>query len=299
MSGLVLPGAAARGRRPTGPFRLNSGSPQAKGLLEWYPGERKGVSAFGRSVVTESTYLSLNNRPGIDVVSDLGADDGGFNGTDGRYITVPLLNSDPVTITGWFFDNTGAGGVPSRAMGGLSGAPHDGNWSMGAYLQCATDPRTIDCAVVTTSGGAARYTATGTKTVPNKSWFLFGYTFNPGAGLSSFVNGVPDAVNSTTTTTLRDVSLWQHFSTQGLDGAGGFLDGGLGFCGMVVDARLYRRALTAADHWALYDPATRWDLYWVPGRRAFFDGTGGGGGGFKSAWAARSNVIIQPGVAAV
>jgi hypothetical protein len=67
--------------------------------------------------------------------------------------------------------------------------------------------------------------------------------------------------------------------------------------GFITDARVYGRALSAAEVWALYDPRTRWDLYWVPGRRVYGDlGAGGGGGGFKAAWAARSNVILQPGV---
>lgn len=37
------------------------------------------------------------------------------------------------------------------------------------------------------------------------------------------------------------------------------------------DFKLWNREFSANEHWALYDPATRWDLYWVPGRRVFFD----------------------------
>jgi len=36
-------------------------------------------------------------------------------------------------------------------------------------------------------------------------------------------------------------------------------------------ARLYDRSLSPNEVWTLDDPATRWDLYWVPGRRVYFD----------------------------
>lgn len=41
-------------------------------------------------------------------------------------------------------------------------------------------------------------------------------------------------------------------------------------CGL-ADARVWNRRLSAAEIQALYDPATRWDLYWTPSSRTFFD----------------------------
>lgn len=41
--------------------------------------------------------------------------------------------------------------------------------------------------------------------------------------------------------------------------------------GLFADFRCYNVALTPDALWSLYDPATRWDLYWVPSRRVFFD----------------------------
>lgn len=38
-----------------------------------------------------------------------------------------------------------------------------------------------------------------------------------------------------------------------------------------ADFRVYPFLASAAQVWELYDPSTRWDLYWVPGRRVFFD----------------------------
>ena len=58
----------------------------------------------------------------------------------------------------------------------------------------------------------------------------------------------------------------------------------------VSHAGLWARALSPAEIWALYDPATRWDLCWQR-RRTFFI-PAGGGGSFNPAWAAGSNVIL-------
>ncbi len=40
---------------------------------------------------------------------------------------------------------------------------------------------------------------------------------------------------------------------------------------LFADFRIYNRALTDNELWQLYDPRSRWDLYYVPGRRVFFD----------------------------
>ena len=41
--------------------------------------------------------------------------------------------------------------------------------------------------------------------------------------------------------------------------------------GTIHSIAMWSRAMSDIDIWALYDPATRWDLYWVPGRRVFVD----------------------------
>jgi hypothetical protein len=48
---------------------------------------------------------------------------------------------------------------------------------------------------------------------------------------------------------------------------------GAGFAGQVGEVRIYNRALSAAEAWQLYDPATRWALY-APPRRLWLVPTG-------------------------
>lgn len=51
------------------------------------------------------------------------------------------------------------------------------------------------------------------------------------------------------------------------------------FSGDIWDARVYRRALSASEVWSLYEPSTRWDLYWTPSTRVYeFFGASAGGG---------------------
>lgn len=45
----------------------------------------------------------------------------------------------------------------------------------------------------------------------------------------------------------------------------------------VLDARLYNRGLSASEVWALYNPATRYELYQEVGRRSYFYAPAAGG----------------------
>lgn len=50
--------------------------------------------------------------------------------------------------------------------------------------------------------------------------------------------------------------------------------------GFACDFRIYNRALSDAEVFELYQPSTRWDLYWQPARSyVFIEAAGGGGGG--------------------
>jgi hypothetical protein len=49
----------------------------------------------------------------------------------------------------------------------------------------------------------------------------------------------------------------------------GAIGGISGWDGLIADVRIYKRALSDAEVWALYDPRSRWDLYWQPNTRAY------------------------------
>jgi len=60
------------------------------------------------------------------------------------------------------------------------------------------------------------------------------------------------------------------------------------------ELRVYDRALSDAEVWSLYDPQTRWDLYWQR-RRTFFLPAAATGGGFQPAWARHATVTLGAG----
>jgi hypothetical protein len=72
-----------------------------------------------------------------------------------------------------------------------------------------------------------------------------------------------------------------------------------------ADIRWYNRVLSAADVAALYAPATRWDLYWRPSSRVFFDVAAAGGTVYNqsialavsSAYADSGPLTLSPSVA--
>lgn len=49
------------------------------------------------------------------------------------------------------------------------------------------------------------------------------------------------------------------------------LSGGTGTLGGMHDVMCWNRSLSDAEVYALYEPSTRWSLYWTPSRRAYLD----------------------------
>jgi hypothetical protein len=78
-----------------------------------------------------------------------------------------------------------------------------------------------------------------------------------------------DAANKGTDTTSVSVTLPSNAveSIGKYDAPGGGTGNNLN--GTIADVRVYNRALTDAEVWELYDPRSRWDLYWQPNTRAY------------------------------
>ena len=257
MPSVIIPGRAAKGQRPSGPYRLNRASPQFVGLSERIAGEYFAPTLTGRSITYVGTFDNLGTgRPGpVSGVFPQYNQSGGNTGS--AYVETPqLTDSMPLTVSFWWYSPQDP--TASRYAFEISG----GSWSLRTIFQ-GTSGNTFQGSVVTTSGGAAQYDTSGAVRAfsTGNQWIHYTLVWHPGTGLFQYVNGVLDGSNTTTTTGLRSVSRLTFYGS----GANTALEGSL------VDIRLYTRALTAAQAWSLYDPATRWDLHWVPGRRVFFD----------------------------
>lgn len=111
-------------------------------------------------------------------------------------------------------------------------------------------------------GGTVR--VIGSKVMTTYRWTHLAVTAGP-AGIRVFMDGVLD--NSTATAFGGGGTA----SSAAIGAGAGSGAGSDTWIGSFCDVRLWHRVLTDTEVWQLYDPATRWDLYWVPGRRVFFD----------------------------
>lgn len=253
-------------RRPTGPFVLNRESPQARDLVDLYLGRPHNMTAVrGRAVTRVGTFVALP-RVAADPLNDvlLEHNEGGGNINGATFPVSGIGASDAITAATWIYI--------VQAPGAPRGIWEFGTtWSLGLSHTKGTSG-TMRAHVVTTSGGAAQFNTGDTTTALSAFRPVHAVVvWNPGAGLTLYVNGRSEASNATATTGLRDVDQMRVYGAPSIEITAG-LEGAL------ADVRIYRRALTAAQVWALYDPATRWDLYGRPSTRVFFDIAAGGGG---------------------
>lgn len=134
-------------------------------------------------------------------------------------------------------------------------------------------------------------TATTTTTVPIlHEWTHVALAVTGASGYSYYVNGraVQTGSVSATSGTATVVRIGRRQRA-----AQGSIDGD------IADVRIYAGSDTNVNaprnlEWLMYDPATRWDLYWTPSTRVLFDLPASPT--FKAAWARYSNTLIAGGV---
>lgn len=249
--GIVLP-RPARGPRPIGPVVRNMLSPQNHGLTGWFVGDgaAKGDPGWGNL----AGGVSADMHSGTFTVG--GGSIGGLVTTASAAAwrilsTLGLSHVDNSSMTAWAY--------LSGNMQGAAAATTDDSGGGGYSLGIGSG--TLDSAgtEVVALFSAVRWVPTGVS-YGNEGWHLLGLSKVSG-GVRIYLDGrfiYSDAsgdANSFTRCCLcnEQTAGSRHLSAQ------------------YADTRFYSRTLSDADHWALYDPATRWDLYWVPGRRVFFD----------------------------
>jgi hypothetical protein len=251
--------------RPAWPFRLNTESPQARGLALWYPhvvGRAfRDESGNGRHSTPSATGLTLDDVVGTPI--------GGLgirfqNSTD--EVILPNISTAiplPLSIAMWVMSSTAGADqdVQTVLSSGNGGA---GNY--GIYLSVGGSRLSVFTGLGGGIGSSVWINGTA-NTITVGRWHLVGVSLTS-ASQALYVDGqasgtdndLQDGFLATTLLGRRDDDL-------------------SGFSGVIAETRIYNRVLTAAEWWALYDPRTRWDLYRPPTSAAWFDVTIGGGGG--------------------
>ncbi len=258
MPSVIIPGRAAKGLRPTGNFKLNGGSWQATGLVAWYP-MMPNLLRSERVVPPLATSAAVS----LSSATNLGGTCGSYDGSTSylqRAVAVRVVTGPPFTVAVWCYPTS----VSGDRMGWSS---IDLNF-FGWYLyNSGTTPN-----FQAYNGTASVASSTGTA-VANTWQHMAGVEtstiaracyFNGGSKGTNTQNG---AISQDVPSTRESIGIYQAGGAQA-----DF------FSGLIADVRIYNRALSDLEVAMLYDPATRWDLYWQPNRRAYVFQPGGAAG---------------------
>lgn len=230
------------------PFALNDQSPQAQGLVAWWP----TFPSAGQPVVRDiTTIMGLATIIGASwSVSDT------FGpvlrlSADGHLVTFPAIAKPTAafTITLWVNPATWTANQ-SRIFGGngLQSSPGKGGIAL-SHLSPTIYYDIYD--------SDTRATASFSHSlVPLNTWTLVCVSWDgsqDSGGMQAYTNGI-SRVSGTATGVIPPLDWGTNTFSIGKPGSLYWFDG------MYADFRVYNRALSAAKAWQGYDPATRYDL---------------------------------------
>jgi hypothetical protein len=232
---------------PSIPFTVNRASPQARGLVSWWP------PLFGRGSALASD-MSGSNLTGT--LTSVTLDPNGtlgkawlFNGTSSQFdmADIPTFKSSTsFSVTAWFNTNTLSGGDSNLrylvAKEGISNASAE----FMIRLDTANDKLQFYI------GGGSYDVAEAV--VAADTWYHMAGTYD-GVNIRLYLNGLQAAstgrtgATGTTTVTPTIGYLFQSSAAQRF------------WSGYIGDVRFYNRDLSPGEVLSMYLPQTRWDLY--------------------------------------
>lgn len=230
-------------------FGVNRRSPQAVGLVGWWPTVGQSTTGLVREYVSGAHGAGAGNtalRPDGTVGAAYAMD-----GT-GDYIAVgaaakPILDCPAgVTLSAWINIPTTAGGL--RVIAG------DANASATVY-QYVLEVNNVAGRINAAWGGAI-YGGSST-TLSVNTWYHVAMVRSGTTGawtVTYYVNGQSDGAVSGIAT---NPGTQQGFGI----GCAGLFTLTVTFNGLLSDVRVYNRALSPAEVYAMYAPQTRWQLY--------------------------------------
>ncbi len=231
---------------PPRDVELNCNSPQAKGLLIWTP--------FSRVYqVTHGTLKNYTHRT-VDGTS-FGAPSWDYAPIIGPHISLPATPAgfswgdtpqvegiDQLTVSAW-----------ARKVSG---------WGQDMIWAKHTSATNGCFFLSTTSAGNLRFTIINASSSRVDNDAAFAFSIGPWYHLTAVYNGIDQRIYIngilSSTPSAQTGLIKNHTSTLRL---GDFNGLGWDLEGDIAEPRIYDRALSAGEVWAMYDPDTRWDLY--------------------------------------
>lgn len=253
-----------KSKPPQGPFVLNRDCPQAQGLVAWWPmGNAAGrvyvPDEAGKYHLTPGTAGSAargaDGRPGLQLVA-----------ASSQYLlnaTTPVIDW-PITLTVWGSTD----GSTQTAIQVI--ATDDGSSGVNNFCRIVLVSNKVRANCGTGTGGAQANAIT-TVSYTNGELSLFGATFASDTSRTVYLNGENAVSNSDS---INPAAAFTRIRVgTALTNGDAILQPWNGFLG---ECAIWSRALDASMHARLYNPSTRYEL-WYPlrSRKWFVQGAGG------------------------
>ena len=238
---------------PNCDFELNTNSPQAQGLVAWWPiiGNARGIAPVrDRYGEHHLVFPGGASNPAWSAREQIGFAPH-YDGTD-DYLSIPdysiFTGLAAFTFNVWFNPDT----ITAGALG------HGGTGAANQILGMRSDRDALEVQIgesdeayvwMRNLADSEFSVETSTSPLAAKETALITVRYD-GARLAIHINGifvVDDAVTGVTDT-MTSGYIGSH------EGERNYFDGVIG------DTRLYNRALSPAEIWAMYAPQTRWEL---------------------------------------
>lgn len=228
---------------PPTDFTLNAHSPQARDLLGWWPTSGQSSLETLYDYSGYDRHLAQANSPTETLDPDIGQARL-YSAASTQYYEADFPSAfvdRPLTLTCWAWCTDTSNSPPI----GLFNSANDDRY-VSVYFNAGN---TINCAQRSTSHKTAS-AAAAQNTLYHIACRVVAQT-----SMQLFLNGVQVDTETgdagATALGIDRVSIGRWGDPSPFS----YMEGGVG------DARLYGRALSDAEIWHQYDPATRWDLY--------------------------------------
>lgn len=269
-SGIIQPPGCSQ--RPPPPWRINRDSPQAENLVGWWP--MVGANASSGSGIT---WDHTGNLGPTTATATNGVIDGQVNFAGGNASITNDHTFGPV------YKNTVSGSQGSVTIADNSLFDMTAEFTLSAWFKMTETTKngtfhSILCKdvgsvqyqmtifddnvngpfVQARIGGATKTAEPLTGNSKDGNWHLIVATYD-GANLILWL----DFFSKTTTAATGTIATSASNLVIGADKNGNSL------VGSIADARVYNIGKTPGQVWAMYDPRTRFDLYWSPATKVF------------------------------
>lgn len=246
-----------KSKPPSGPFALNLDCPQAQGIFAWYPHGKSGPS------YSPDEYGKTHLGPGVAATAATRIAHGGyalqFNGSS-QYLEASPSLTRPYSFAAWFTQTSDAIGIL------MAGGTVGDNYKRDALITLNAANSSLVRAQSQDASANSTFAVTSTAYTLNKLHHAVGI-FASATSRTVYIDGGSSGSDTTSRTVAPDklfVGAGPNGSTPGAIVIASFFPGHIGECAV------WLRALAANDARRLYDPGTRYELWYPLRSRKWF-----------------------------